>query len=71
MCPESRYWKFAMHSALWLTFVVNHIEADDSLQENMQLGMRLWILRHLEQRLKDVCQILAHTPRWIAATYFL
>ena len=37
-----------------LAFVINTIEANNALQENVELGINGWILGHLVERLEDI-----------------
>lgn len=43
-----------MEAPLGLGLVVDAVEADDALEEDVQLGVRSRILGHLEQRKENV-----------------
>lgn len=43
-----------MHAPLNLAFVIDAIEANDPLQEDVELGVACRVFGHLEQRLEDV-----------------
>lgn len=52
--PKSRVGELPMNPSLGLGLVIDAVEPDDSLQENVQFGMRARVLRHFEQRLEYV-----------------
>lgn len=52
--PVFRKGEFAVEATFRLGLVVNRIESNDSLQEDVELGMGRGISRDFEKRLEDV-----------------
>ena len=52
--PIFRQGELSVESTFCLRFVVDRIETDDSLEEDVKLGMRGWIGGDLEERLEDI-----------------
>ena len=56
--PFSRYRKFAIESTFDFGFVVYAVEANDTLEEDVQLRVRGRVLSHFEERLEYVADHL-------------
>ena len=53
--PQSRIGELLVVAPLCLGLIVNSIKPNDSLEENVEFGVRRRVLRDLEQRLEHVC----------------
>lgn len=53
--PIFRQREFAVQPPFSFRLVIDTVEADDTLQEDVQLGMARWVTSDFEERVEDVC----------------